>query len=332
MNNIIKISIIMPIFNSAKYLAQAIESVLNQSLNEFELICINDGSTDNSLEILEKYSARDSRIKIISKENEGQGVARNLALKKAEGEYIFYLDSDDWLEPNALELMYNKISGDGSDITIFNTYRFYESDNARMPVEYITSMYSMFGEDTFSPLDAQDIIFSTTALPFKIYRKEFLIRENIKYSSHKFIEDSLFYIKAMISAKKISCLNKYLYNYRVHPNSVSYSAGKNIHAFIEIFYMCEDILKESTTCDDFMYSYLDYKIMQGLCYYKKATNDKKKCYHYSIQKLFRHIYNTYPKYFTERKNIPARFYFILNLSYLMFKIKLISIAIKSHIN
>ena len=101
-----KISVIMPTYNVEKYLASALESVINQTFGDIEIICINDGSTDNSLHILEDYAAKDKRIKIINKENSGYGASMNIALKQAKGEYISIVETDDFIEFNMLERLY----------------------------------------------------------------------------------------------------------------------------------------------------------------------------------------------------------------------------------
>ena len=105
-----KITIILPVYNVEKYLVQSLESVIHQTLEDIEIICINDSSSDNSLTILEGYSRKDSRIKIINlSKNHGAGYARNIGLKQATGEYIMFLDPDDWYEHNTCELAYNQI-------------------------------------------------------------------------------------------------------------------------------------------------------------------------------------------------------------------------------
>ena len=103
-----KISIIIPVYNVEKYLEQCLKSVINQTFKDIEIICINDGSTDNSLEILEAFQKQDERIKIINKQNEGQGIARNEGLKVAKGEYISFIDPDDWVAQGMYEFLYNK--------------------------------------------------------------------------------------------------------------------------------------------------------------------------------------------------------------------------------
>lgn len=123
-----KISIIIPVYNVEKYLEQCLKSVINQTFKDIEIICINDGSTDNSLEILEAFQKQDERIKIINKQNEGQGIARNEGLKIAKGEYISFIDPDDWVEQGMYEFLYNKFLETNAQIIRFN-YRSFDEEN-----------------------------------------------------------------------------------------------------------------------------------------------------------------------------------------------------------
>ncbi len=99
----IKFSIIIPVYNVEEYLAECIDSILSQDYNNIQILCINDGSTDNSLKLLEKYAKKDRRIKIFSQKNQGQGIARNVGIKNATGDYIMFIDPDDWILPNTLK-------------------------------------------------------------------------------------------------------------------------------------------------------------------------------------------------------------------------------------
>ena len=130
-----KVSIIIPVYNAEKYLNQCLESLCNQTLTDFEVVCINDGSTDSSLEILQDFASKDSRFIIIDKKNEGQGVARNIAIKQAKGEYLLCLDSDDWLETDALEKAYNKITTDNTDILFFDVYNYSEKNKKKIFIQ-----------------------------------------------------------------------------------------------------------------------------------------------------------------------------------------------------
>ena len=116
----IKVSVIMPVFNVEKYLRQCLDSLLNQSLTEFEIICVDDGSTDSSLEILHEYQQKDHRVKVLTQQNKFAGVARNNGLKVAQGEYVFFLDSDDFFEKDMFMEVYNQGKKTDADIVIFD--------------------------------------------------------------------------------------------------------------------------------------------------------------------------------------------------------------------
>ena len=121
-----KISIIIPVYNVENYLSECLDSIISQTLKDIEIICINDGSTDNSLKILQEYKTKDNRITIIDKKNEGSGIARNLGMAGAKGEYIYFADSDDWLaDCSVLEKIYNAAEKNCLDILIFGGYSCY---------------------------------------------------------------------------------------------------------------------------------------------------------------------------------------------------------------
>lgn len=119
MNENIKVSVIIPVYNSAQYLTKCIESMLNQTLKEIEIICVDDGSTDESLAIIKNYKKLDSRIKILTQENKYAGVARNNGMRIAKGEYLFFLDSDDFSSDTLLEKVYFKGKDTNADVVFF---------------------------------------------------------------------------------------------------------------------------------------------------------------------------------------------------------------------
>ena len=123
-----KVSVIVPVYNVSEYLGQCLDSILLQTLQDIEVICVNDGSTDDSLDILQGYAMFDERLKIISQENAGAGAARNNGIKHATGEYIICLDSDDFFEPDMLEKMVAKAEEDGSDVVVCDFY-FFNNEN-----------------------------------------------------------------------------------------------------------------------------------------------------------------------------------------------------------
>lgn len=117
-----KVSVIIPVYNVDKYLSKCLDSVIAQTCSDIEIICVNDGSTDNSAQILSEYSNRDSRIKMITKPNGGLFSARHVGMVSAAGEYLLFVDSDDWIEKTLVEKTLNKITETGADVVIFGAY------------------------------------------------------------------------------------------------------------------------------------------------------------------------------------------------------------------
>jgi len=216
-----KVSVIIPVYNIENYLKQSMNSVINQTLKDIEIICIDDCSTDNSLKILEEYAQKDSRIKILrQKINQGQGIARNCALDIAQGEYIMFLDPDDWFEPDACEIAYNHISKNQNDFSYFNLYHYNDSTGK-------TCIDTKRLKPFLKLLDNPKIKFSELTEPFmsygeciyKIYKREFLEKYNIRFTSMRCCEDVPFYMKAIVNAGSVSVIDRPLYYYRFRETS-----------------------------------------------------------------------------------------------------------------
>ena len=136
--NNVKVSIIIPVYNVEKYLRECLDSALNQTLKEIEIICVNDGSTDSSVDILKEYSLKYSRVKIISKKNSGYGNTMNVGIKAAQGEYINFLESDDLIEADMLETLYNIAQKDEEiDIIKGDYYEYFGEQNQLKPIELL---------------------------------------------------------------------------------------------------------------------------------------------------------------------------------------------------
>lgn len=203
-----KISVIIPIYNAEKYLKECLDSVIGQSLNEFEIICINDGSMDKSLNILEDYASKDKRIKIFNQENQGVSTARNNGIKEAQGEYIFFLDSDDYLENNALETAYNHIKKKDCDILIFgaNLIRNNEKKSA-LNIDLIEKIK----KNQFSYIDFVNL---NTVIWDKLFRTEFLKKHQIEFPTELVVsEDGVFCLQSYFLGAKYDYIDKILYNH-----------------------------------------------------------------------------------------------------------------------
>lgn len=215
----VKVSIIVPVYNVENYLRECLDSLVNQTLQDIEIICINDGSTDNSLAILQEYSAKDSRIQVISKNNEGQGVARNNGIDIASGEYIAFVDSDDYCEINMYEKLYNTAKEFDADLVECCYKKFNDIDGL------ITQGIPLTGIPydklfSWSSLKEKSPIFVNTPVPWnKLVKVSFLRENQIYFAKSKYAEDFYFSIRARLLANKIIHIEDELYIYRIRPMS-----------------------------------------------------------------------------------------------------------------
>jgi glycosyltransferase involved in cell wall biosynthesis len=208
-----KISIIIPVYNVEAYLEECLDSILSQDLHEIEIICVNDGSTDSSLSILERYAAKNKRIIIIDQLNSGPGKARNIGLKKAQGEYIFFPDSDDYLlTPNALSLLYTTASENNLDILSSNFATVGEEkkeSHAKRKAGIISSgkQFLLSGETNASAWA-------------KLYKRSYLDSTHFLFDETILYEDSEAFPRFYYNASRVSHIDAVLYAYRKRANSI----------------------------------------------------------------------------------------------------------------
>ncbi len=313
-------SIITPCFNSEKYIEECIKSVLNQNFQDFEFLIIDDGSFDSSSEIIKKYADFDNRIKFFKKENQGQGIQKNFLIKQSKGKYILFLDSDDWLEDNALKKLFNKFQKDDSDVVIFDGFKYEQKSGKKSFFEYTKFFYKIFKEKNFSPTkDAKEFTFKINGLTFKTYKRDFLIKNDIKFSPTRFIEDSEFYFKIMLTVEKLSCLKEKILNYRIHPLSTTFTKFNRTEDIKYAFYICEKIVKNSSFNKDktIINAFLENRMAQIFYYYKKIKNDPKtkKEYYNLIKEILKYIKRNYGFDFVTTKPKLKKYNDIINFSF-----------------
>ena len=296
------VSIIIPVYNVEKYLDECILSVLNQKYRNFEVILINDGSTDGSLDICKKYEKIDNRVKVISVENGGISKSRNLGVNNAVGEYIYFLDSDDYIGENFLNEIIPYMNMNDLDICYFSSEMFYEGnvDNLWNEDVYIKKHeYSIdTGKNIFSKLlknneyVCQNCMFIT---------KSNLIKENnFQYIEGIYYEDILYSYNLLLSAKKASVLKEVYYYRRVREGSIMTDKTKMTHKIKSAKRIIDEFLLLDS--DDF---YIHKYIKNTIFYHcilildcLKAMNVKydKDCYRYF--KKSKMLYNlSFIKYF-----------------------------------
>ena len=234
----VKISIIVPIHNEEKYLRQCLDSIVNQTFRDFEIICINDGSTDSTQEILEEYSKKDARIKVLNRKHMGLGGVRNVGLDVACGEYIYFTDSDDYLESNTLETIYSITCERNLDLLIFKLANF--TDEGEWNYDYSNMPFlEKFGDDVFSYEDILDHILEIDVTVYtKFYRKDLI--SDTRFEERMIFEDNLFFTDVFFKAKRISFYNECLYNRRIHEDSITKSSTRQHTDILRVFNMMND--------------------------------------------------------------------------------------------
>lgn len=214
------ISVIVAVYNVEKYLRQCLDSIIRQTYRDLEIICVNDGSTDASLGILEEYAAQDRRIRIFTKENEGLGgaSARNFGLKKAMGEYVSILDSDDFFEPDMLEKAFYKAQETKADIVVFGGYEYDDKSCTNRRVESVLKDSVIPEKKVFSYKDCPYNIFqlSQGMAWNKLYRRSFLKTHGLEFQKIRYTDDAYFTFSHMVLAERIVVVRDGLVHYRVN--------------------------------------------------------------------------------------------------------------------
>ena len=240
-----EISIIIPVHNVEKYLDECLNSAVNQTFDDIEIICVNDGSTDGSLEILEKHASKDKRIRIISQEQKGVGIARNVGLDVAKGKYVYFMDSDDYLELNALKELHDLIEEKSCDLIIFKTYNFLDDTK-----EYITNDYyempeltRMVGNRTFHYQDyLKQLINVDVTVYTKFFKRE--IVSDIRFTEDLIFEDNVFTMELIYNSESIYFYDKHLYHRRIRENSILDNNNEMYMDSLIILNKIEDFFKE----------------------------------------------------------------------------------------
>lgn len=226
-----KISVVMPVYNTEQYLNESISAILNQTFEDFELILVNDGSTDNSLKIMEEFAQKDSRIKIIDlKENGGAGNARNVGINHIRGKYTIFTDSDDVMYPQMLEKLYNYAQQNNLDVTICLPEVFHVPDNIFVPYEIVDSKtglnYNLLrqrGLTVFSYKDLPNefLLLIRKYVWNKLIRTSLIKDNDLQFDNIAHHNDSYFITMALVLAKRIGYITDRLYLYRYARNNAS---------------------------------------------------------------------------------------------------------------
>ena len=248
----IKVSVIIPVYNSQDFLTECLDSVIGQTLKEIEIICINDGSDDASLSILERYQKADDRIRVYSQKRSNAGAARNLGLSKAEGKYLSFLDSDDFFSSEMLEKAYLQAEKDDDDIVIFaaNEYDMYAKTFSR--IEGSLRKYNCPDHMPFAPIEMKRYLFNSFQnwAWNKLFKKEFIDKNDLSFQEISRTNDMLFTCSALVLANRISVIDETLANYRTglygHLQATNHTDPDSFWtAYTETLFKLKGLLKDS---------------------------------------------------------------------------------------
>lgn len=275
-------SIIVPVYNASEFLENCLKSILSQTFKDFEVICINDGSTDNSLEILEKYAKKDNRIKIFSQNNLGVSAARNLGIDVAKGEYILFCDADDKYKTNLCSVVSSTIHRDNSDIIAFGHENYIDGFLDDVDFKYISKIKKKNKLKDW--LSLQVFIWE------KAFKREFLLKNNIRFPvGIKNAEDLIFCLLGYFSGGKYSLVEEALYEYQKELKGNStftnpYGIENDTKAYNHLIQM--NIFKRLSFKEQLAFT--DFFIGGSVVYYKKLKNTE---HHQKILKDLNSLYS-----------------------------------------
>lgn len=270
------LSIIIPVYNVEQYLEKCLDSVLVDNQFAGQVICVDDGSTDGSLAILEEYAKRYSNIEIIKQSHMRQSVARNTGLNKATGEYIFYIDSDDWVFPGSIDQVLSRI--DGEEVIYFNGKTYYEQNQTWDRDCSFEDRSHMNGIDYFAYSMERKSNFSFVCLWGGFYSRDFLIGNNLYNEPGIYHEDTYFTPQVLLKASDVSVVDVYVYAYRKRKNgSTSTSVGeKYIKDQLYVIRNLYKLFKADTRLTRAFYDYLSILCTEtiGLSYSNEINVDR----------------------------------------------------------
>ena len=249
--NKIKVSIVIPVYNTEKYVRQAVESVMSQTLKELEIIIINDGSSDGSLDIVQKLTHTDYRIRVYSQPNQGVSVARNTGISHVHGEYIYFMDSDDLLEEDAMELCYNKCKEAQLDFVFFDALTFFENDvkdaptlNYKHTEKLEDKIYT--GHEALKIQLQNNEYTPSVCLPF--IHTGFLKKHSLLFYSGIVHEDQLFTTLLYLKGTRTACIQRTFFHRRMRQNSTMTSKFtiRNIEGYLVVTREILDFKKQAT--------------------------------------------------------------------------------------
>ena len=246
----LKFSVILPVYNVAPFLEECLQSLINQSYSNLEILCVNDGSPDNSLEILQKYAALDARIKVFDRENQGSGRSRNFGIEQSSGDYLSFIDPDDWIDRDMYKKLYDFIVEKSPDVVEFFYKNYYDATGEVSSGRHVQAIADRCGidmsvRDSYSWRDCKNVLCKFQSPCWnKVYKRSFILENKIEFSDHPTGQDIAFWHGVLFFAEKIDILHGDLYFYRIRQGSAVTSLKKK-----NLIYLFDQIDRTAATLE-----------------------------------------------------------------------------------
>ena len=285
----IRVSVVIPVYNVSAYLRRCLDSVLAQTLREIEIICVDDASTDDSPAILREYAAKDARVRVVRQDNAGAGAARNRGMDLAQGEYLSFLDSDDFFEPDMLEKAYDLAVRDRDDIVVFGSDQYRQKDTAGaeetaadegefVPVSWTIRRENIPAAQPFSFREINGNVFRTFVgwAWDKLFRRQFVLDHEIRYQVQRTTNDMLFVYTALVLAERISILDEVMvHQRRDSKDSLSKTRENSWHCFYDALIALKNRLIQEGLYAKLTKHYINYSLHFTLWNYNTLAEPTK---------------------------------------------------------
>ncbi len=290
------VSIIVPVYNTEAYLGQCLDSVLGQTLSDIEVICVDNGSTDGSLQILRNYADHDPRVTVIVHPEGRLGGARNAGLRRATGEYIGFVDSDDFIDAEMYRLLYSCSLRHDADLGICGITTYLMDDGAFAPKEP-----EILGSEECTSIAANRLLFRNLTAWNKLYRREFIERNCFLFPEDTFYEDQVYVPRAYMLANRIAVVSRPCYYYRKQrPGQISTLTDDRIFDIFQILAQLDAFAQERKLIPDLLQDIGELKIQSLLYLFRYTRGQRKRVFFNEMKGVFERVTVQSPLHFISR--------------------------------
>jgi len=261
------VSVVVPVYNVEKYLHQCLDSLVHQTLDNLEIIVVNDGSTDGSLGIAREYEGRHSNVRVISQDNQGSSIARNTGMKHASGEYVGFLDGDDWASPDMFDSLHAQADKDGAELVIADAQVVWDATNtveAFFDRAVWDALSARCKNGPFRIREEPRALLLEPAVWKRLYRRSFLDRVGFQFAAGLTYEDVPAHFQLHLTARSISLLDQPVCFYRMgRPGKITARRDRIVFQVFDVFDLAEEALRASHA-DDLVWAFY-IKVQMRLC-------------------------------------------------------------------